>query len=86
MIEIKDTSPTGNSPLNITQELLNLYDSYSSFNYYCTLYCQSTSLLLRRHCVELESDYADGIARFAQKVIDKSQGIDAQLQRLIRRV
>ncbi len=74
-----------NPPLHIKQELLNLCDSYKEFHHYCAFYCKSSSVLIQRCGVELDADCTEGIARFAQLVIEKSQGIDTQLKQLMRK-
>lgn len=72
-----------NPPPNIKRELVNLYDSYREFQHYCAFYCQSSSVMIRRFAVDLDADCTEGIERFAQLVVDKSDGIDLQLKQLM---
>lgn len=85
MINSNTSDVSENPPASIKQELINLCDSYTEFNHYCTFYCKSTSALIQRSAVELDTNCAEGMARFAQMVIEKSRVIDAQLQRLARK-
>lgn len=85
MIDSQDTAPTENPPTSIKQELINLCDSYTEFNHYCIFYCKSTSALMQRSALELDTSCAEGMARFAQMVVEKSRVIDMRLQLLAQR-
>ena len=50
------------------------------------LYCKSSSVLSHYCNLELDEDYAKGMTRFAQMVIEKSQLVDEQLKQLLRKV
>ena len=75
-----------NPPLHIKQDLLNLCDSYKAFHHYCAFYCKSSSVLMRCYNVDLDEDCTEGMARFAQLLIEQSQEIDTQLKHLLRKV
>lgn len=81
-----DQSSIENTLVSIKQELINLCDSYTEFNHFCTFYCKSTSALMQRSTVELDTTCAEGMARFAQMVVEKSRSIDARLQQLVHRI
>ncbi len=85
MINSNTSDDSENPPTSIKQELINLCDSYTEFNHYCTFYCKSTSALMQRSTVELDISCAEGVARLAQMVVEKSRAIDEQLQRLVRK-
>jgi hypothetical protein len=86
MTNSKTSDVTENPPPSIKNELVNLYDSYREFQHYCAFYCQSSSVLLRRFGTDLDKDCTEGIERFAQLVIDKSDAIDIRLKLLMDRV
>ena len=75
-----------NPPPNIRKELVQLCDSYREFQHYCAFYCQSTSVMLRRFAYDLNADCTEGIERFAQLVVDKSEDIDKRLKRVLDKV
>lgn len=85
MINSNTSDISENPPPNIKRELVNLYDSYREFQHYCAFYCQSSSVMIRRFAVDLDADCTEGVERFAQLVIDKSDEIDAQLKQLMRK-
>jgi hypothetical protein len=74
-----------NPPPNIKREIVNLYDSYREFQHFCAFYCQSTGVMLRRFGEDLDADCIEGIERFAQMVIDKSDEVGAGLKQLMHR-
>ncbi|MES2823228.1 MAG: hypothetical protein V4732_06490 [Pseudomonadota bacterium] len=81
------TSTLSENPASrIKQDLVDLCDSYKRFQYYCAFYCKSSSVLVRCCNMELDEDYVEGMARFAQMVIEQSQEIDLQLKKLLRTV
>jgi hypothetical protein len=75
-----------NPPPNLKREIAQLHDSYRELQHYCAFYCQSTSVMLRRFAYDLDADCTEGIERFAQMVIDKSEDIDKRLKRVMDRV
>jgi hypothetical protein len=86
MSNLQNASHIENPPPNIKREIVNLYDSYREFQHFCAFYCQSTSVMLRRFGEDLDSDCTEGIERFAQMVVDKSDEIGARLKRLMNSV
>lgn len=70
---------------HIKQEIVGLCDAYKEFQYFCAFYCKSSSVLIRCCSLEMDSDYAEGMARVARLVIDKSHAIDEQLKQLLRK-
>jgi hypothetical protein len=68
------TTPTSsqNPPSHIKQELLDLCDSYKQFHHCCAAYSKSSSALMRSYNVDLDEDCTEGMAHFAQTVIEQS--------------
>jgi hypothetical protein len=75
-----------NSLQHIKQDLIHLCDIHTEFQHFCAFYCKSSSVLIRCCNLELDNDYAEGMARFAQMVLKKSQLVDEQLKQLLRKV
>ena len=81
-----NTSDVFEKPPHIKQELVSLCDSYKAFHHFCAFYCKASSTLVRSYSVDLDEDYAEGMARFAQMVTEQSQEIDLQLKQLLRKM
>ncbi len=68
----------------LKEQLFMLCDHYSEFNECCAFFCVAASLVIHSDDVDVNKAVASGAARFAQALMEKSQYINDQLQRMLR--
>lgn len=81
-----NTINISNTDDTIKEQLFTLCDHYSEFNECCAFFCAAASLVIHNDDVDVNKAAASGAARFAQALMEKSQHINDQLQRMLREV
>lgn len=72
--------------ITFKQDLLELCDTYKELQHYCAFFCKSSSVLIHQCSADLDESCTEGVARFAQMLIEKSNKVDSLLKQLLHRV